>query len=108
VICRDGDAYLCDLESRHGTYLNGRRISGQIQLADADLIRVGSIELAVQLEPRVPSANETDPNIVLGIDDGTVLDTPALSEGGRARSRRRRSTSEAAGNLLAKYMKRNS
>ncbi len=108
LIYRDGEAYLCDLESRNGTYVNGQRISGQVQLADADLIRVGSIELALQLEPPLTSASETDPNIVLGLDDGMVLDSPALSERGGDRSRRRRSTSEAASNLLAEYLKRGS
>jgi pSer/pThr/pTyr-binding forkhead associated (FHA) protein len=106
VICREGAFYLCDLESRNGTYLNGERISGQVQLADTDLIRVGTIELAVQLEARTPSASETDPNIVLGKDDGTVLDTLALPEPRRDRSGRRRSTSEAASNLLAEYLKK--
>lgn len=44
------EAYLTDLNSRHGTFLNGERISKSMRLGSGDTIRVGKTTLAFQLE----------------------------------------------------------
>ncbi len=43
------DAWIEDLKSRNGTYVNGKRIdsASRMKLADGDMIRVGSLELRV-------------------------------------------------------------
>lgn len=38
-----------DLRSRNGTFLNGRRIDGEVLVADGDLLRVGSVALAFRI-----------------------------------------------------------
>ena len=43
------DVWIEDLKSRNGTFVNGKRIApeSRIELADGDIIRVGSLELRV-------------------------------------------------------------
>lgn len=47
---RGQDAFLRDLDSKTGTFLNGRRLRGEIELRDGDLIQVGPLNLSVILE----------------------------------------------------------
>jgi S1-C subfamily serine protease len=42
VLLRDGGYAVRDLGSRNGTYVNGRRVSGDTPLADGDVIRCGT------------------------------------------------------------------
>jgi len=44
VFDHDGRVYLEDMSSTNGTYLNGRRVSGQEQLHADDRIRIGDTE----------------------------------------------------------------
>lgn len=44
------EAYLTDLNSRHGTFLNGDRINKSIRLHSGDTIRVGKTTLTIQLD----------------------------------------------------------
>jgi pSer/pThr/pTyr-binding forkhead associated (FHA) protein len=48
---RGNSAFLRDLDSKTGTLLNGRRLRGEIELRDGDLVQVGPLTLAVILEP---------------------------------------------------------
>jgi predicted component of type VI protein secretion system len=47
VIVGPSDAWVEDLGSRNGTFVNGTRIEAKTKLADGDMIRVGSLELRV-------------------------------------------------------------
>ena len=49
-----------DLRSRNGTYVNGLRIGEPQQLADGDLVRVGSLELKVSVAADPPLETEED------------------------------------------------
>jgi signal transduction histidine kinase/CheY-like chemotaxis protein/HPt (histidine-containing phosphotransfer) domain-containing protein len=49
IVWRSGDAFLEDLGSRHGCFLNGARIRGLCRIHPGDKIRLGLIEL--NLEP---------------------------------------------------------
>lgn len=49
-----------DLRSRNGTFVNGLRISGPQQLADGDLVRVGSLELKISVAADPPLETEED------------------------------------------------
>ena len=46
ILFRQGTVLVCDLGSSNGTYVNGRRISGEQPLNAGDVVRVGSTELA--------------------------------------------------------------
>lgn len=41
IIVRNNKVYLEDLHSTNGTFLNGKRISGKVQLSNKDEIRIG-------------------------------------------------------------------
>ena len=42
IIVRNNKVYLEDLHSTNGTFLNGKRISGKVQLSNKDEIRIGT------------------------------------------------------------------
>lgn len=42
IFARGTDYYIVDLRSKNGTYVNGRRISGEHRLADNDKVTIGS------------------------------------------------------------------
>jgi predicted component of type VI protein secretion system len=41
---------LKDLKSTNGTFVNGKKIDGQVSLKDGDLVKVGTLVFAVQIE----------------------------------------------------------
>jgi len=53
-------AFVRDLDSRSGTYLNDRQLRGEIELRDGDFLRVGPLVFVIQLEASAvePSATE--------------------------------------------------
>jgi pSer/pThr/pTyr-binding forkhead associated (FHA) protein len=53
IIQRDGKVFLRDFDSTNGTFLNGERITGEVELKQDDRIKAGPIELAVKLESTV-------------------------------------------------------
>lgn len=42
---RDGGWWLADLDARNGTWVNGRRITGEARVRPGDLIAVGKVKL---------------------------------------------------------------
>ena len=60
----DGKWYLRDLDSSNGTFVNGRRINGRVELAPGDQIRCGSTLLVFATtrdEPRASPVRLLDP-----------------------------------------------
>jgi pSer/pThr/pTyr-binding forkhead associated (FHA) protein len=106
IVWQEGKAYLRDLDSSSGTYLNGKRIQGQKPLANEDRVNIGHIEFSMRIATAVCSERGTKVHSSLS---DTMIDTTALPPSThveKGNSGRRRTTSEAAGNLLSKYMKR--
>jgi pSer/pThr/pTyr-binding forkhead associated (FHA) protein len=65
VVQRNEGAFVRDLKSTNGTFVNNDRIHGEVQVKDGDLIKVGPLVLAVKIElaagdPVTPSGNEED------------------------------------------------
>jgi hypothetical protein len=50
VFSRSGAYYAEDMSSTNGTFLNGTRLTGEVQLKDLDEIRIGDTELRFELE----------------------------------------------------------
>lgn len=50
VYSRGPSYYVEDLKSTNGTFLNGEQFTGERQLADLDVIRIGDTELRFELE----------------------------------------------------------
>jgi hypothetical protein len=47
-----GEAWLTDLGSRNGTFLNGEPVTASVRLADGDMIQMGEAEFTVQVVER--------------------------------------------------------
>lgn len=106
IICREDTVFLRDLDSASGTFLNGQRLKGQVRLEDDNHIKVGPIEFTFRIKQRAAKVDEgTSPNVPL---NETLLETRPLPSPPEVRKGGRRKTSaEAAGNLLAEYLKGN-
>ena len=63
VISRKDDGFaITDSESRNGTYLNGRRLTGRESLSDRDAIRIGPFTMTFfEREPSFAEASEGKP-----------------------------------------------
>lgn len=70
IIQKDDVLWAKDLRSRNGTFVNGLRIGEPKQLADGDLVRVGSLELKVSIavEPKLETEEDIS-RLLLGGDD---------------------------------------
>ena len=61
VVVGPADAWIEDLGSRNGTFVNGEKLAGKTRLTDGDLIRVGSLELKVSCtDPAAKAGTEDD------------------------------------------------
>ena len=70
VVVGPSDAFIQDLGSRNGTFVNGARITERTKLADGDLIRVGVLELKVSCtDPAAKAGTEDDVSRWLMADD---------------------------------------
>src|SRR4051794_11913823 len=47
---RDGQAFLEDFKSANGTFRNGQRVVGEVELAHGDHLKVGPLEFSVLIE----------------------------------------------------------
>jgi pSer/pThr/pTyr-binding forkhead associated (FHA) protein len=52
--CRDGKAFVRDLHTAAGTYVNGRPVSRPVELHDGDQLQVGPLLFAVRLGVAAP------------------------------------------------------
>jgi pSer/pThr/pTyr-binding forkhead associated (FHA) protein len=62
--CRGGKAFVRDLYTVAGTFVNGRPVSGQVELHDGDQLKVGPLLFAIRLES---DASLTPPPTVPGV-----------------------------------------
>jgi pSer/pThr/pTyr-binding forkhead associated (FHA) protein len=59
LLRREGKAFLRDLGSTNGTFVNDRQIKGKIELLDGDELRVGPLAFTVRCEAAAPIARPT-------------------------------------------------
>lgn len=52
VALKENIAYVLDLHSTNGTYVNNEKIDGKVTLKDGDTIRMGKIQLKVSLRKK--------------------------------------------------------
>lgn len=74
LVSHEGKYLLVDLQSRNGTFLNGRLIDAPTQIQDGDLIRICDLELSYHddPEPQALSAQGLlDASSILMVDDPT-------------------------------------
>jgi len=77
IIKKDDVLWAKDLRSRNGTFVNGLRLSEPKQLADGDLVRVGSLELkvSVAVEPKLETEEDISRLLLGGDDPAGIHDT---------------------------------
>lgn len=64
LVLRGDSAFLRDLGSRTGTVLNGRRLRGEIELQDGDLIQIGPLSFGVMLEGNIEEVSAEPPSLL--------------------------------------------
>lgn len=69
VIVGPADAWVEDLGSRNGTFVNGTRITEKTKLGDGDMIRVGSLELKVSQQRQTAMREDEDVSRLLMSDE---------------------------------------
>lgn len=85
VLLEDGQAFIKDLESRNGTFLNGEQIKGKVKLQVGDRLRVGRLQFEVLLDhgtpgrkkPKVTSIKEAAQRAAEnsnGLDEDSITD----------------------------------
>jgi predicted component of type VI protein secretion system len=55
IVIDDGKLLIRDMGSKNGTYVNGKRIDGQVQLTQGDQLLVGKLELEVIIDVPAPA-----------------------------------------------------
>ncbi|MFT3710385.1 MAG: FHA domain-containing protein [Archangium sp.] len=89
----NGHVLIEDLGSYNGIKINGDRISGQVQVADGDLIQIGDYDLAIQAEEKAnsatvplepPSQSNGTPTRKLNESAATMPALPAVDSPGEA------------------------
>ena len=55
IVISNGEATIEDLESKNGTFVNGRRITDVTAVEDGDQIRVGSVSVVYRRLGTLPS-----------------------------------------------------
>jgi predicted component of type VI protein secretion system len=88
LVRRDGKVFVHDFGSTNGTFVNDRQIKGEIELLDADQLRVGPLLFAVHLEPPpinrptpLPPTKETTQKLASGPAASPVTEEPAGASG---------------------------
>lgn len=87
VLIEDGQAFIKDLESRNGTFLNGEQIKGQVKLKVGDRLRVGRLQFEVlidhgkpgQKKPKVTSIKEAAQRTAANTGDSN-LDEDSITD----------------------------
>src|SRR5271156_544331 len=70
---RDGSAFVEDLGSTNGTFLNGAAIQDESQLHDQDLLQVGPLDFTVRVETSTPVNSRTPLPATRVLDGGSWL-----------------------------------
>lgn len=74
IVSDDGSCYCVDLNSKNGTFVNGRRISSKVRLNKTDVIRIGNTTLPWQQYVGGPMINKSrKPFWITMIAVGVVL-----------------------------------
>jgi len=77
---RGNRALVQDLNSENGTFVNGTRIVGEIELLDGDCLRVGPIEFQIEIESSISVDEHTPLPPTIGVDDADRMGALAAGE----------------------------
>jgi DNA-binding winged helix-turn-helix (wHTH) protein len=74
IVVADDGATVQDLDSKNGTFLEGRKVSAPVPLADGDKLKIGSVTMTVRIFA-VPESTETGAGPDAADDDGDEEDS---------------------------------
>jgi pSer/pThr/pTyr-binding forkhead associated (FHA) protein len=77
---REERAFLRDLNSTNGTFVNDRQVKGEIELHDGDRVKLGPLSFVVKL-------SSDDTAETRAVDKGTAVDKPRPAAPAKARSK---------------------
>lgn len=80
LLKQNGHVLIEDLGSYNGIRVNGDRISGQVQVADGDLIQIGDYDLALQSDQMAPTVPLEQPTAPRGSGQHKQLETRKLPD----------------------------
>lgn len=80
LLKQNGHVLIEDLGSYNGIRVNGDRISGQVQVADGDLIQIGDYDLALQSDQVAPTVPLEQPTAPRGSGQHKQLETRKLPD----------------------------
>lgn len=80
LLKQNGHVLIEDLGSYNGIRVNGDRISGQVQVADGDLIQIGDYDLALQSDQMAPTVPLEQPSAPRGSGQHKQLETRKLPD----------------------------
>jgi len=61
VLVRGDKVFVRDFESTNGTFVNDQPVKGEVELQNADVLKVGPIAFAVNVEPTAAPVNKPTP-----------------------------------------------
>jgi predicted component of type VI protein secretion system len=61
ILIKGEKAFVCDFESTNGTLLNDQPVKGEVEIQNADVLKVGPITFAVNLEAVAAPVNKPTP-----------------------------------------------
>jgi predicted component of type VI protein secretion system len=61
LLTRGEQVFVRDFDSTNGTFVNDQPVKGEVELHHADVLKVGPIAFAVNLEPATPPVNKPTP-----------------------------------------------
>jgi predicted component of type VI protein secretion system len=87
LIVQDGRVFIKD-SSTNGTFVDGRRVQGEVELKDSDRIEIGPLAFGVRIEAEAPvekpAASSTTQIEVLAVSDTKIdASVPATQKAGR-------------------------
>lgn len=77
LLVRGDKAFVRDLESTNGTFVNDEQIAGERELADGDRLRVGPLDFTVVLAAGSKADSTPLPDMLKAVDKPTDTTTPA-------------------------------
>ena len=77
---RDGQAFIEDLHSVNGTYVNGDQIDGRLMLDGAHIVQIGSSMLRVSEEPEASSEVSDESEPAASEEDATPTEEPSAPD----------------------------
>ena len=101
LLLRDGKAFIQDLKSTNGTFVNDKQVENEQELKDQDRLVIGTLSLGIRIEAPVPATERiTQPTKNVEDEAATLLLSLADDDTTKARSEAPTESEIAAGTTV--------